>query len=59
MAIAFPFSAIVGQDEMMLALLASVIDPTIGGVLVMGDRGTANPQRFAGWLQFFRRCGRS
>ena len=40
MAIAFPFSAIVGQDEMMLALLASVIDPTIGGVLVMGDRGT-------------------
>ncbi len=40
MASAFPFSAIVGQDEMMLALLASVIDPTIGGVLVMGDRGT-------------------
>lgn len=40
MAIAFPFSAIVGQDEMMFALLASVIDPTIGGVLVMGDRGT-------------------
>jgi magnesium chelatase subunit I len=40
MALAFPFSAIVGQDEMTLALLVSVIDPAIGGVLVMGDRGT-------------------
>jgi len=37
---AFPFSAIVGQDEMKLALLAAAIDPTIGGVLVFGDRGT-------------------
>ena len=36
----FPFSAIVGQDELRLALLASAIDPTIGGVLVLGDRGT-------------------
>jgi magnesium chelatase subunit I len=37
---AFPFSAIVGQEEMKLALLAAAIDPTIGGVLVFGDRGT-------------------
>jgi magnesium chelatase subunit I len=36
----FPFSAIVGQDEMKLAMLVSAIDPSIGGVLVMGDRGT-------------------
>jgi magnesium chelatase subunit I len=36
----FPFSAIVGQDEMKLALLVSAIDPSIGGVLVFGDRGT-------------------
>ena len=36
----FPFSAIVGQDEMKLALLVAAIDPTIGGVLVFGDRGT-------------------
>jgi tryptophan-rich sensory protein len=36
----FPFSAIVGQDEMKLALLIGAVDPTIGGVLVFGDRGT-------------------
>jgi len=40
MAALFPFSAIVGQDDMKLALLASAIDPAIGGVLVFGDRGT-------------------
>jgi magnesium chelatase subunit I len=40
MAAAFPFSAIVGQEEMKLALLAAAIDPAIGGVLVFGDRGT-------------------
>lgn len=37
---AFPFSAIVGQDQMKLALLISAVDPTVGGVLVLGDRGT-------------------
>ncbi len=36
----FPFTAIVGQEEMKLALLLNVIDPKIGGVMVMGDRGT-------------------
>ncbi len=36
----FPFAAIVGQDEMKLALLVASVDPTIGGVLVFGDRGT-------------------
>lgn len=37
----YPFSAIVGQAELKLALLLCVIDPTIGGVMVMGHRGTA------------------
>jgi magnesium chelatase subunit I len=37
----YPFTAIVGQEEMKLALLLNVIDPLIGGVIVMGHRGTA------------------
>ena len=36
----FPFTAIVGQEEMKLALALNVIDPKIGGVIIMGDRGT-------------------
>ena len=36
----FPFTAIIGQEEMKLALLLNVIDPRIGGVIIMGDRGT-------------------
>src|SRR5437763_1243093 len=36
----FPFTALVGQEEMRLALLLNVIEPTIGGVLIMGARGT-------------------
>lgn len=36
----FPFSAIVGQEEMKLSLILNVIDPKIGGVMIMGDRGT-------------------
>ena len=36
----YPFTAIVGQEEMKLALLLNVVDPLIGGVLIMGHRGT-------------------
>lgn len=36
----FPFSAIVGQEEMKQAMVLTAIDPGIGGVLVFGDRGT-------------------
>jgi len=36
----FPFSAIIGQQEMKLALQLNIIDPRIGGVLIMGDRGS-------------------
>ncbi|MEI6638844.1 MAG: magnesium chelatase ATPase subunit I [Chlorobium sp.] len=37
---AFPFTAIVGQEEMKLSLILNIIDSRIGGVLVMGHRGT-------------------
>ena len=37
----FPFSAIVGQEQMKRALLLNAIDPAIGGVLIRGHRGTA------------------
>ena len=37
----YPFTAIVGQDEMKLALLLNAINPSIGGVLIEGEKGTA------------------
>jgi magnesium chelatase subunit I len=40
MRVPFPFSAIVGQDEMKRALLIAAVDARIGGVMVFGDRGT-------------------
>jgi magnesium chelatase subunit I len=40
MATAFPFTAIVGQEEMKTALLVASVDQRVGGVLVFGDRGT-------------------
>ena len=37
----FPFTAIVGQNEMRNALILNVINPSIGGVLIRGEKGTA------------------
>ncbi len=37
----YPFTAIVGQDEMKEALLLNVVNPSIGGVLIRGEKGTA------------------
>ena len=37
----YPFSALVGQDQLQLALLLNAVDPEIGGVLVSGEKGTA------------------
>jgi magnesium chelatase subunit D len=39
--ITFPFSALVGQDEMKLALLLNAVSPQVAGVLVRGEKGTA------------------
>ena len=44
----FPFSAIVGQHEVKLALLISAVDPTVGGVLILGDRGTGKSTAIRG-----------
>lgn len=38
--IVFPFAAVVGQEKAKLALLACAVDPTIGGVLLSGEKGT-------------------
>ena len=40
-ALPFPFLAIVGQKEMKLALLLGLINPSVGGILLIGPRGTA------------------
>lgn len=37
----YPFSALVGQEQMKLALILNAIQPTIGGVLIRGEKGTA------------------
>ena len=37
----FPFTAIVGQERMKMALVLNAINPKIGGVLIRGERGTA------------------
>ena len=37
----YPFSALVGQDDLKLALLLNAVSPEVGGVLVRGEKGTA------------------
>ena len=37
----YPFSAIVGQEQMKTALILNAVNPSIGGVLIKGERGTA------------------
>ena len=48
MAVSFPFSAIVGQEEMKRAILIAAVEPAIGGVLVFGDRGTGKSTAIRG-----------
>lgn len=37
----FPFSAIVGQEDMKLGLILNIVDPKLGGILAFGEKGTA------------------
>ena len=50
---AFPFAAIVGQDDMKLAMIMTAIDPKIGGVLVFGDRGTGKSTAVRGLANYY------
>src|SRR5579859_2717507 len=38
--LAYPFTAIVGQEELKMALLIAAVSPLVGGVLILGQRGT-------------------
>src|SRR5271157_5457738 len=46
----FPFIALVGQYEMKLALLIALINPAVGGVLLVGPRGTGKTTAVRGLL---------
>lgn len=48
---AYPFSAIVGHDRLMLALLLCAVRPEIGGVLIRGEKGTAKSTAVRGLAQ--------
>lgn len=55
----FPFLAIVGQQEMKLALLLSLINPNLGGVLLVGPRGTAKTTAVRSLLDLLPQVERS
>ncbi len=55
----FPFLAIVGQSEMKLALLLALINPAIGGVLLIGPRGTGKTTAVRGLLDLLPLVERS
>ncbi|HXF83963.1 MAG TPA: ATP-binding protein [Anaerolineales bacterium] len=58
-ALPFPFLAIVGQREMKLALLLGLINPNIGGILLIGPRGTAKTTAVRSLLHLLPKVERS
>lgn len=55
----FPFLAIVGQEEMKLGLLLAVINPAVGGALLIGPRGTAKTTAVRGLVDLLPQAPRS
>src|SRR5574341_1766499 len=55
----FPYLAIVGQQEMKLALLLGLINPNIGGILLIGPRGTAKTTAVRSLLDLLPQVERS
>jgi Mg-chelatase subunit ChlI len=51
----FPFSAILGQDQMKKALIYNAIDPSVGGVLIRGQKGTAKSTAVRGMAELLPR----
>lgn len=51
MSIIYPFTALVGQEQMKLALLLNAVDPRVGGVLIQGDKGTAKSTTVRGLVK--------
>lgn len=51
----YPFSAIVGQDNMKLSLILNVINPSLGGVLIKGEKGRQNLLQYVHWQNCCRR----
>ncbi len=58
-ALPFPFLAIVGQKEMKLALLLGLINPSVGGILLIGPRGTAKTTAVRSLLDLLPKVERS
>src|SRR5512143_3453306 len=58
-ALPFPFLAIVGQQEMKLALLLGLINPNVGGILLIGPRGTAKATAVRSLLDLLPQVERS
>ena len=58
-ALPFPFLAIVGQREMKLALLLGLINPSVGGILLVGPRGTAKTTAVRSLLDILPKVDRS
>jgi magnesium chelatase subunit I len=58
-ALPFPFLGIVGQKEMKLALLIGIINPSVGGILLIGPRGTAKTTAVRSLLDILPKVERS